>query len=201
MRLLTKYIFETMCFCLLVLCMLTPMPAANASTAIQVQGIETSYYDIVNVWSPNMASGISEIEVGYSWDHYVHIEALPTNNHVWILESYTCVNLGPCSDFISQTGTNDNAGHLGQPHVSIHHNITLTFHPGGIGNTVVDEHYEHGGIPWIAIHFKNGQELYVDTVKPGYPLASNSAPHVLEFYIIKGFGPDHAVFAHDGLVT
>ena len=192
MQWLYRFLAASLGTFLLFACMAFP---ASASTTIRVAGTPSTMLNTVNVWTPDVASGITAIEVGYSWDHYVHIESLPRGNHVNVLESYTCVNLGPCNDFIASLGIRDNPGHVGQNHVSIHHNVTLTFFPRGTGNTVVDEHYEHGGIPWISIHFGNGHELYVDTVAPGYALGRNTAPHVEEFYIM--FGPLSANFVQD----
>lgn len=174
-----------------------PFQEANASdVTLRVQGTYSSFQRAVQI-NVNDTSGIASFKVYYSWDHYVHIDALPIGNHVNVLESYTCINLGPCHDFIAQLGIGDNPGHEGQPHVSVHHNLTATFGPHGTGNTVVEEHFEHGGIPEFVIRFNDGKELYVDTVAPGFALGDYTAPHVIEFYVSHTIGAQNAEFVHD----
>jgi hypothetical protein len=181
----------------LLACAATTAPLASADTVILTKGTSPAdYTGAVNV-SLTDSSGLSSIDIHYSWDHYVHIEELPSKNAVAILESYTCRNLGPCSDFISDTGTGDKAGVKGQSHNPTHHNVTLKFFPKGTGRTVVDEHYEHGIISWLDLHFRDGKEAYVYMSPPGTPAGAErpgGLPHVLEWYFTFRAATNTAVY-------
>jgi hypothetical protein len=127
----------------------------------------------------------------YSLDHYVHIDDAHNANGVRDIQMYTCKNLGACGDWIDG-GDIDSVGYLGQPHVAIHHNITLTFTVHGNGISLHQGHYEHGGEPEMEFQFADG--FILDILIP-------SAPHLYAINI-QGIisGHSHAAFlSNDGI--
>jgi hypothetical protein len=183
---------------LAVAALLTVPVAAHADTTL-TPGTSSprGYHSAARLYTTDK-SGIHEISVYYSWDHYIHRQALPVGNTVSVWESFTCHNDGACRDFISATGVGDNPGTQNQGHESIHHNSDITFHPTGVGHTVVDEHYEHGGITRLAVAFNDGREIYVNFAEGlNTPSGEYTAPHLDELYVNTTTGHESVGFVSD----
>lgn len=144
-----------------------PAASAPTPTSFNLPGNPARPYLLIQ---ENPAHGpLVQFTTWFSWDWYVHITNIPAADNVQDIHLYTCVNLGPCSDYLSPTDVDHVPGEVApqsQPHVTIHRGVTLAFNTTGSGSFETSGFYEHGPKTGFEFKFADG---YTITAYYDYP--------------------------------